>query len=142
MSENPLSTVLSKEEDEKTKTLFESVERKILLFFHCNFTRVDDDNINHCTEANKILLLEFITCIANNYDTCVHDIIVAVLFAFYSLVLLELHGDRISLEEVSRFISCSDDTIEKIKVIYYGIIWGDEPILAEVRRRMLFPIRE
>jgi hypothetical protein len=75
------------------------------------------------------------------YDVYYSDVYTAVLFAFYALVLLELHGDGLSLEEICRFMRLQSSALHKIQEIYYGIAWGDDPILAEVRGRMLFPDR-
>ena len=122
--------------------IFKSIENKFVYYFHCNFGKNDD--INHCTEEDKLFLLNIIFNIEKYYNMIgfyICDVIVAVLFAFYSLVLLELHGDCICLEEVCRFLRLKEDGIKKVQEIYYGIIWGDDPVLEEVRGRMLIPGR-
>jgi hypothetical protein len=85
-------------------------------------------------------VLDLIKVIVNSYDTediYLNEVMVAVLFAFYSLVLLELYGDDVSIEELCKFFRLPWDSTNKIKEIYYGIAWGDNPVLAEVRQRML-----
>ena len=69
------------------------------------------------------------------------DVCTAVLFAFYMLILLELSGDVLSIEEICYFMRIQNSAIPKIQEIYYGIIWGDNPVLAEIRGRILFPYR-
>ena len=125
-----------------TLRVFEITERKFVYYFKCNFD--EGDNINHCTEEDKLLLINIIFNVEKYYnmtDVYINDVVVAVLFAFYSLVLLELHGDCICLEEVCRFLRLREDAIKKIGEIFYGIIWGDDPVLAEVRGRVLMPLR-
>ena len=124
------------------KQMFEAVEKEFVYFFKKNFSA--KMKINHCTEENKILLMNFVNCIVqNNQDTDlkIHQVIIAVLFAFYALVLLELMGDNVCLEEICRIMKVRLDRIKKIQDIYYAIIWGDEPLFAEIRGRMLIPER-
>jgi hypothetical protein len=146
--------------------IFRSIENKFISFFYCNFH--NDKDINHCTEEDKVLVItlgkkimeKYNGCSSRNgaresgvsgtydaerssepYDVYYSDVYTAVLFAFYALVLLELHGDGLSLEEICRFMRLQSSALHKIQEIYYGIAWGDDPILAEVRGRMLFPDR-
>ena len=122
--------------------VFDIIEKEFLIFFKHNFSA--KMKINHCTEENKILLMNFVKGIVqNNQDTDlkIHQVIIAVLFAFYALVLLELMGDNVCLEEMCRYMRVRSDRIKKIQDIYYAIIWGDEPLYAEIRGRMLIPER-
>jgi len=134
--------------------IFRSIENKFISFFYCNFH--NDKDINHCTEEDKNLVITLGKKIMEKYngrssrngaresgvsDVYYSDVYTAVLFAFYALVLLELHGDGLSLEEICRFMRLQSSALHKIQEIYYGIAWGDDPILAEVRGRMLFPDR-
>ena len=121
--------------------VFRSVEKKIQLFFDCHFE--DDADINHSSEADRVFILGIIRNLTERLDmTTVYynEVCIAVFFAFYSLVLLEIYGDyKTSLERFCSFIRLQQDSIRKIQELYYGIAWGDDPELREVRRLMLFP---
>jgi len=120
--------------------IFRSVENRIYWFFHSNF--LDNENVNHCTEENKVFVINLVKIIMENYretDTYFCDVCTAVLFAFYVLVLLELSGDTFSIEEICHYMRIQNAAIPKIQEIYYGIIWGNHPVLSEIRRRILFP---
>jgi hypothetical protein len=122
--------------------IFRSVEKRIYWFFHSNF--LNNENINHCTEENKVFVINLVKIIMENYretDTYFYDVCTAVLFAFYMLILLELSGDVLSIEEICHYMRIQNAAIPKIQEIYYGIIWGDNPVLAEIRGRILFPYR-
>jgi len=121
--------------------IFRSVENKIQHFFYFNFR--DNENVNHCTEENKVFLIHLVKIIMENYESTeilyFSDVCTAVLFAFYLLVLLELNGDVFSIEEICYYMRIQKSAVPKIREIYYGIIWGDNPVLAEIRGRILFP---
>ena len=122
--------------------IFRTVEKKILHFFSFNFCI--NENINHCTEENKAFIINLSKNIMEKYeitDLYFCDTCTAVLFAFYALVLLELSGDVLSIDEICHYMRLQNSAIPKIQEIYYGIIWGDNPVLAEVRGRILFPYR-
>ena len=129
--------------------IFRSVENRIYWFFHSNF--IDNENVNHCTEENKVFVINLVKIIMENYkgfssiekpaDLYFCDVCTAVLFAFYVLVLLELSGDTFSIEEICHYMRIQNAAIPKIQEIYYGIIWGNHPVLSEIRGRILFPYR-
>jgi hypothetical protein len=124
--------------------IFYAVESRFICFFQKNFTI----HINHCTKENKLFLMNLIEGIMT-IETAVdgglqlNQVVIAILFAFYALVLLEVHGDNVSIEEMCRMMNMRSDTdsVRKIKEIYYEIAWGDDPLFAEVRGRMLMPER-
>lgn len=123
--------------------VFRSIEKKIGLFFHFFFD--NDLDVNHCSEEDKVFVLGLIRNVIERYnmeDTYYCDVCTAVFLSFYSLVLLELYSTTLSLEAFCSFVRLQSDAVRKINEIYYGIAWGDDPTLAEVRRRMLFPCRE
>ena len=121
--------------------IFRSVENKFQKFFYCNFR--NNENINHCNEENKILIINLVNIIMENYESTeilyFGDVCTAVLFAFYLLILLELSGDVFSIDEICYYMQIQKSAIPKIREIYYGIIWGDNPVLAEIRGQILFP---
>jgi hypothetical protein len=122
--------------------MFQTIECGFVRFFQRNFN--NNTNINHCREEDKILILNLVRNVMGKYDTTdmyMCDICAAILFAFYALVLLEIMGDQLSLEEVCRCMKYQKDAIEKIQQIYYGIVLGDDPVLSEVRGRILMPGR-
>lgn len=122
--------------------MFQSIEGAFIKFFQRNFNK--DIVINHCTDENKIFLLNLVRNVMAKYDTkgiYMSDICTAILFAFYSLVLLEIMGDHLTLEEICRFMRYQQDAIVKIQEIFYGIVLGENPVLTEVRGRMLIPDR-
>jgi hypothetical protein len=122
--------------------MFQEIECSFLRYFHFYFAI--NENINHCTLENKIYLLNIIKKVVKKYNNSkifLREIIIAVLLSFYALILLELSGDNICLEEICQFINLQPNKIDKTKEIYYGIIWGDDPILSEVRVMLLFPER-
>jgi len=79
--------------------------------------------------------------IAQNYvgQVYIKEIAVAVVYVFYSLVLLEVLGDNVCIEEICRYCRLVREETEKVREMYYGIAWGDDPVLARIRRKMLFP---
>jgi len=122
--------------------MLQTIESGFIRFFQFSFN--DIANINTCTEEHKILILNLVRNVMEKYDTTdmyMCDICVAILFAFYALVLLEIMGDHLTLEEICHFMRYQEDAIEKIQQVFYGIVLGDDPILSEVRGRMLMPGR-
>ena len=123
------------------KRYFISVEASIMRLFRSNFT--SRSVINHCTDENRLFILDCIEDIAQNYvgQVYIKEIAVAVVYVFYSLVLLEVLGDNVCIEEICRYYRLVREETEKVREMYYGIAWGDDPVLARIRRKMLFPGR-
>lgn len=121
------------------KRYFISVEASIMRFFRSNFT--SKSTINHCTDENRLFILDCMDDIAQNYvgQVYIKEIAVAVVYVFYSLVLLEVLGDNVCIEEICRYCRLTWEETEKVREMYYGIAWGDDPVLARIRRNMLFP---
>jgi hypothetical protein len=123
------------------KRYFISVDASIMRFFRSNFT--SRSVINHCTDENRLFILDCIEDIAQNYvgQVYIKEIAVAVVYVFYSLVLLEVLGDNVCIEEICRYCLLVREETEKVLEMYYGIAWGDDPVLARIRRKTLFPGR-
>ena len=179
--------------------MFYAVERQFICFFKKNFTI----HINHCTDEDKLFLINLIDGImtfdipplhigifenpsaastpfflprnplesgvfgglkleglrshdvayqnldfpekiaVGNVHRKLNHVVIAILFAFYSLVLLEVYGDNVSIEEMCLVMNMrsDSDSVRIIKEIFYEIAWGDDPLFAEVRGRMLMPDR-
>jgi hypothetical protein len=131
--------LLSKCADKNISDELRVIEKGFRRFFTYHYDR--DDRVNPFTEGHRSVVLDLIKLIVNSYDTediYLNEVMVAVLFAFYSLVLLELYGDDVSIEELCTFFRLPWDSANKIKEVYYGIAWSDHPVLANVRKRMLF----
>lgn len=118
-----------------------SVDASVTRFFKYNFN--SESVINHCTKENQLFLLDCIEYIVKNYNgkgqVYMKEVVIAVVYVFYSLVLLEVLGDNVCIEEICRYCRLTREEIEKVRELYYGIAWGDDPVLSHIRRKMLFP---
>jgi hypothetical protein len=116
-----------------------AIEKEFLRYFTFYFDKNED--INPFTEGHRTIVIDLVKLVMEGYadeDTYLIEVIIAVLFAFYTLVLLELYGDNLSIEEICNFFRLQKGSIEKIQEIFYGIAWSDHPTLINVRRRMIF----
>lgn len=114
------------------------IEKGFLRFF--KFYYDNEEDINPFTEGHRSIVIDLIKTVmegCSDEDIYLNEVMVAVLFAFYALVLLELYGDSLSIEELCSFFRLKTDSVKKIREIYYGIAWSDHPVLAKVRKRML-----
>jgi len=150
--------------------VFDYVQNKIIDYLQK--IRYDNGDFLHGDSEDKIIIMNMVRGIIINYklpdetspatidhkstyiyyvmryfdlwddDFLLNELYIAVIFIYYSLILLEFFHDPLSIEEICTkcfLIEKNSESYVKIMIIFYEIVYGNHPVLSIIRRLLLFP---